>query len=231
MISLTSYRQQALSVCCSRLILEPLKQIASAGGECFRLFFKEVPLQWQPFVFVALLVIIVLIIITHAGFEIWTPLLRLVVRTPNPAPVEGNNQNRLQEENERLTREIQRLREGNVPSIQQLGDDAQTIENVGVQGSRDLRREGSLEQQLVRLQRQASPVNSGIDRTPRKSPISKSPRSHRGRANQTPSPQVSPRRYPQENVDYTQESSDVELEVENDNNEYLLVDDTGENAI
>lgn len=125
-------------MCFSRLLLEPLKQVASAGGVCFRLFFKEVPAQWQPFLFIAVFVIIVLLIITQAGFEIWTPLLRLVVRRPNLV----EDYKRLELENQRLVDNIQRLELANGrQAIQEAANRAKDnppVENVGAQAATDL---------------------------------------------------------------------------------------------
>lgn len=104
-----------------------MKQAASAGGECFRLFFKEVPTQWQPIVFITLFIIIVLLIITTAGFQIWTPLLRLHVRQREERIAHGDRQ--LQVENNRLRQQLKMLRrEQDRPAIDL---DQDSVEDLG----------------------------------------------------------------------------------------------------
>jgi len=96
----------AISVCASRFLLEPMKLCASSLGQCFRLFFKEVPLQWQPVLFITGVCLVVLFILTHAGLEIWTPLLRLGFKTRVNVEALENENRRLLVENETMRREI-----------------------------------------------------------------------------------------------------------------------------
>lgn len=85
-----------------------MKVAASTLGQCFRLLFKEVPAQWQIPVFVALLFITCLLILSHAGMEVWTPLLRLKTRGDNNLQALREENKRLQEENITLKVELQR---------------------------------------------------------------------------------------------------------------------------
>ena len=57
--------------------MEPLKQLASTSGECFKLFFWEIPVQWQLLAFIVVLILVIVSIIHFSGFEISTPLLRI----------------------------------------------------------------------------------------------------------------------------------------------------------
>ena len=59
-----------------------MKYFAAAFGESFRLFFKEIPLQWQPFIFIACVVIVIFFIISCSGLQIELPFLRINVNPP-----------------------------------------------------------------------------------------------------------------------------------------------------
>ena len=93
-------------MCASRFLLEPMKLCASSLGQCFRLFFKEVPLQWQPVLFITGVCLVVLFILTHAGLEIWTPLLRLGFKKRDNVEALENENRRLLAENQTMRREI-----------------------------------------------------------------------------------------------------------------------------
>ncbi|XP_057298590.1 chloride channel CLIC-like protein 1 [Hydractinia symbiolongicarpus] len=71
---------QATAVCASRFIFEPMKQFSSALGVSFRLLMKEVPVQWQPVLFVVIVLIVVFVVMAMTGFEISSPLLRVGFR-------------------------------------------------------------------------------------------------------------------------------------------------------
>ena len=60
--------------------MEPFKQLAAISGECFKLFFTEIPVQWQPIVFTTVLLLLIASIVSFSGFEIKTPLLRIGTR-------------------------------------------------------------------------------------------------------------------------------------------------------
>ncbi len=55
------------------MFLQPCLHIAEHAGKFFRLFFKEIPVQWQPFFFIAFFVCFLFAI----GIQIYTPLLRI----------------------------------------------------------------------------------------------------------------------------------------------------------
>ncbi|XP_065657315.1 chloride channel CLIC-like protein 1 isoform X2 [Hydra vulgaris] len=67
----------AASTSLSRFCGEPLKHLAATSGECFKLFFNEIPMQWQPIVFTASFILLIVLIFSLSGFEISTPLLRI----------------------------------------------------------------------------------------------------------------------------------------------------------
>lgn len=64
---------QAVSAAVSRIFLHPMLVFCEYMGKCLRLIFREVPVQWQPIVLVALLLIILLGI----GVQVRTPLLQI----------------------------------------------------------------------------------------------------------------------------------------------------------
>lgn len=74
------FRSQATAVCASRFVFEPMKQFGSALGVSFRLLMKEVPVQWQPVLFVVIVLIVVFVVMAMTGFEISSPLLRVGFR-------------------------------------------------------------------------------------------------------------------------------------------------------
>eukprot|EP00111_Clytia_hemisphaerica_P020834 TCONS_00061441-protein len=123
----------AISVCLARFFLEPLKLCASAFGESFRLLFKEIPIQWQPFVFITLVLLTSLVILTHAGLEIWTPLIRLGFRPrKNDNTLALENENRqLRHDNDRLRLELDR-RPALPPPPAPAAQGVQGVEEVGV---------------------------------------------------------------------------------------------------
>ena len=67
----------AISVCISRFFFEPMKIFSKTIGVCFRLFFSEIPLQWQPFLFIAAVFLTALVIFAASGLRIETPLLKI----------------------------------------------------------------------------------------------------------------------------------------------------------
>lgn len=145
------------------MLLEPMKQVASAGGECFRLFFKEVPLQWQPVLFIALFIVLILVIITSAGFEVRTPLLSFIVRRPEHAQNTLEELRRLQIENQRITERMERLQLQNGRQVIESQDlsDYQRIETVGSHNTAELSAqhpETALPPQVDMQRPSASPV-------------------------------------------------------------------------
>ena len=100
-----------------------MKLCAATLGQCFRLFFKEVPLQWQPVLFLTFVCLFVLFILTHAGLEIWTPLIRLGFKPRVDVKAIENENKRLLKDNQNL-----RLQIGRRPPYRPLG---QAIEEVG----------------------------------------------------------------------------------------------------
>ena len=109
-----------------------MKLCASAFGESFRYLFKEIPIQWQPFVFLTLVLLASLMILTHAGLEIWTPLIRLGFRprrNENILALE-NEIRQLRHDNDRLKLELDKRPALPAPPVAQT-QGVQAVEEVG----------------------------------------------------------------------------------------------------
>ena len=104
-------------MCASRFLLEPMKLCAASLGQCFRLFFKEVPLQWQPVLFITGVCLFVLFILTHAGLEIWTPLLRLGFKPRVNVEAIENDNRRLLADNQNMRRQIEQFNKAAIPVL------------------------------------------------------------------------------------------------------------------
>ena len=64
---------QAMSAAASRIFLHPMLIFSEYFGKCFRLIFKEIPVQWQPVLFIGLFITILFGI----GIQVYTPFLRI----------------------------------------------------------------------------------------------------------------------------------------------------------
>lgn len=84
---------QALSATVATIIAQPFEQLAEALGKSFRALFREVPIQWQPFVFIAVIIIIVIAMFVLSGLQVKSPFLTL---TTAPA-IPGNFQTQLRQ--------------------------------------------------------------------------------------------------------------------------------------
>ena len=136
-----------------------MKLGASTLGQCFRLFFKEVPLQWQPVLFLTFVCLFVLFILTHAGLEIWTPLIRLGFKPRVNVKAIENENKRLLEDNHNLRYQI-KMRPPLRARAQNNENLVQAIEEVGefheVSGNRVISY-GSGENDAI-----AAPLNSPV---------------------------------------------------------------------
>lgn len=86
----------------TRIVVEPLEMIADAFGKSFRALFQHLPIQWQPVMFIACTIIIILCLILLSGIRINTPLFQIGVGV-DPAVANASL--------ERLQNQIQELRQ------------------------------------------------------------------------------------------------------------------------
>ncbi|XP_031566170.1 chloride channel CLIC-like protein 1 isoform X2 [Actinia tenebrosa] len=109
----------AVSVTITRFFVQPLEHIADAVGKSFRALFQHLPLQWQPLMFLACLVITILLLICVRGFHVSSPFLRFGVGG-QPAL---NNEHLL-----RIEHQMQQMAENkNVPAIENVRNGDQAI--------------------------------------------------------------------------------------------------------
>jgi len=64
---------QAVAAAASRILFHPMLVLSEHVGKCFKLIFSEVPVQWQPFVFIAIFLLVLLFL----GIEISGPLMQI----------------------------------------------------------------------------------------------------------------------------------------------------------
>ena len=83
---------QAISATVASIVAQPFEHIAEALGKSFKALFREVPLQWQPFVFIAVIFITVIIIFTLSGLQITLPFMRIATVPALPGNFQGNLQ-------------------------------------------------------------------------------------------------------------------------------------------
>lgn len=74
--------------------------------------FREVPIQWQPFVFMAVIVIIIIAMFTLSGLQVRLPFMTITTVPALPGNVQGNLQ--------RLENHVQNVE----AAVQQLNNDA-----------------------------------------------------------------------------------------------------------
>lgn len=89
------------------IIAQPFEHIAEALGKSFRALFREVPLQWQPFVFIAVIFLIVVIIFTISGLQIRLPFVTIATTTAPALP--GNIHGNLQQLQDQLQNVVHHL--------------------------------------------------------------------------------------------------------------------------
>ena len=64
-------------------MLHPIELFFSGIGKSFRLFFSEIPFQWQPVMLVTMTIIFMMIIVMICGYRISLPmLLKIEPKTP-----------------------------------------------------------------------------------------------------------------------------------------------------
>lgn len=100
--------------------IQPLESIAEASGKSFHALFKGVPIQWQPFVFLAVMIFIILLLFLLTGVQVRLPFVTIGTGNIAALPVNVNNQlERLQQQVEGLDGVVR----GIVPAIQQDNND------------------------------------------------------------------------------------------------------------
>lgn len=115
---------QAISATVASIIAQPFEHVAEAIGKGFRALFREVPLQWQPFVFMAVIVIIIIAMFTLSGLQVRLPFMTITTVPALPGNVQGNLQ--------RLENQIQNVE----VALQQLNNDARqrgAVDNAPLQ--------------------------------------------------------------------------------------------------
>ena len=116
---------QALSATVATIIAQPFEQLAEALGKSFRALFREVPLQWQPFVFIAVIIIIVIAMFTLSGLQVKLPFVTL---TTVPA-IPGNFQAQLRQ----LENQVRNMGE-TVAQINDVVHQREAVDNAPLQG-------------------------------------------------------------------------------------------------
>ncbi|XP_046326376.2 chloride channel CLIC-like protein 1 [Haliotis rufescens] len=72
-----------LSSALTRCILHPIEKLSSGLGRSFRVFFAEIPAQWQPIIMVLLLLLALVLLLLVFSYRISIPLLfRVEPKTP-----------------------------------------------------------------------------------------------------------------------------------------------------
>jgi len=89
----------------SRMLFHPMLVLSEHIGKCLKLIFSEVPVQWQPVVFIAIFVLILLVL----GIEISGPLMKIGKHGQVQGQLDAERQkNRdLKSENEELHRRLE----------------------------------------------------------------------------------------------------------------------------
>ncbi|KAL9950481.1 hypothetical protein ACROYT_G042979 [Oculina patagonica] len=103
---------KAISATVASIIAQPFEHIAEAIGKSFRALFREVPIQWQPFVFMAVIIIIIIAMFTLSGLQVRLPFMTITTVPALPINFQGNLQ--------RLENHVENVQ----AAIQQLNNDA-----------------------------------------------------------------------------------------------------------
>ena len=94
-----------MAAAASRMLFHPMLVLSEHIGKCLKLIFSEVPVQWQPVVFIAIFVLILLVL----GIEISGPLMKIGKHGQVQGQLDAERQkNRdLKSENEELHRRLE----------------------------------------------------------------------------------------------------------------------------
>jgi hypothetical protein len=66
---------QAFATAFTHVIIQPMKMVAGAFGESFKALMQPVPVQWQPFIFIAAIIFSALFLIMVMGYGVNIPLV------------------------------------------------------------------------------------------------------------------------------------------------------------
>ena len=103
---------QALSVTLTQVLIGPLEQVAEGVGKGFTALFRNVPVQWQPVMFLAVLIIVILGLLLVTGVHIRLPFCTIGTGHAGDQPNQALDQTLNQmlgrmEENENRMKDIQ----------------------------------------------------------------------------------------------------------------------------
>ncbi|XP_068726120.1 chloride channel CLIC-like protein 1 [Montipora capricornis] len=81
---------RAISATLASIVAQPFEHIAEAIGKSFRALFREVPVQWQPFVFIAVILIIIIGMFTISGMQVRLPFVTIATVPALPGNFQAN---------------------------------------------------------------------------------------------------------------------------------------------
>ena len=81
-----------MSATLTSIIAHPFEHFAEAIGKSFRALFREVPMQWQPFVFLAVVVIIIFTILALSGLQVRLPFVTIATVPSHSVALQANSQ-------------------------------------------------------------------------------------------------------------------------------------------
>lgn len=70
-----------------RGVLHPIELLFSSVGKCLKLFFNEIPAQWQLLMFVLMVVVVVVVIMAACNYRLSLPFVKIEPKTPVTSPV------------------------------------------------------------------------------------------------------------------------------------------------
>lgn len=65
-----------------RGILHPIELLFSSVGKCLKLFFNEIPAQWQLLMFVLMVVVLIVVIMAACNYRLSLPFVKIEPKTP-----------------------------------------------------------------------------------------------------------------------------------------------------
>ena len=138
------------------------QQVADTTGKSFRSLMKEVPIQWQPIVFIAIVIVIVLAMFMLSGLEVRLPFITI---TTVPA-LPGNAQVKMQQ----IQQQVKNI-EGIVQQLndnmgQHRIDNAPLQQDINNQQERILQLLQEMGERQNQMQRRVEPAIAG-DGSPR----------------------------------------------------------------
>jgi hypothetical protein len=80
----------------TRCITNPLEQIVTSIGNCFNLFFNQIPVLWQPIIVILAVLLIVIIALVTGGYQISIPFFFSIGPSQNTDKNKESNQKAIQ---------------------------------------------------------------------------------------------------------------------------------------